>query len=115
MSYTTKNIGKRIKQCRTEHGFTQEQFAEKINIAPNYLSQIENGKRGVNLDNIVNIANELGVTFDYLMSSVNSDAINEFENEKKQWLALLEGRSPKERRLLINIVTDLSRNLFDED
>lgn len=115
MSYTTKNIGMRIRQCRIERSLTQEQLAEKINIAPNYLSQIENGKRGVNLDNIVNIANELGVTFDYLMSDLNSDAIDEYDNEKKQWLALLDGRSPRERRLLLNIVTDLSRNLFDEE
>ena len=32
MSYTTQNIGMRIRQCRIERSLTQEQLAEKINI-----------------------------------------------------------------------------------
>lgn len=113
MTYTSKNIGNRIRQCRKEHNLTQEQLSEKINIAPNYLGQIENGKRGVNLTNLINIANTLNITFDYLMSDVNSAAIGESDDLKKQWLALIHNRSPKEQQLLIKIVADLSRNLFE--
>ena len=113
MSYTSENIGTRIRKCRKELGLTQEALAEKIDIAPNYLGQIENGKRGVNLTNLIKIANALDVTFDYLMSDVNSAAIEEADNTKKQWLALLNNRTPHQQRLLIKIVTDLSRNLFE--
>lgn len=113
MSYTTENVGKRIRQCRKQLGLTQEQLSEKINIAPNYLGQIENGIRGVNLTNLVKIANALGITFDYLMSDVNSTAIEESDSIKKQWLALLEDRSPTEQQRLIKIVTDLSHNIFE--
>ncbi|MCD8180952.1 MAG: helix-turn-helix domain-containing protein [Firmicutes bacterium] len=113
MSYTTENIGERIRKCRREHGLTQERLSEMIDIAPNYLGQIENGRRGVNLTNLVKIANALGVTFDYLMSDVNSAAIEESDDIKKQWLALIENRSPNEQRRLIKIVTDLSDNLFE--
>lgn len=113
MSYTLKNIGEKIRQCRKEHNLTQEQLAEKIDIAPNYLGQIENGRRGVNLTNLVKIANELDITFDFLMSDVNSTAIKEADDINKQWLDLLNHRSPKEQQLLIKIVTDLSRNLFE--
>ncbi|MGN1116452.1 MAG: helix-turn-helix domain-containing protein, partial [Candidatus Ornithomonoglobus sp.] len=74
---------------------------------------IENGHRGVNLTNLIKIANALDVTFDYLMSDVNSAAIEGADSLKKQWLELISNRSPKEQRLLINIVTDLSRNLFE--
>lgn len=113
MSYTSENIGKRIRRCRRECGLTQEELAEKIDIAPNYLGQIENGRRGVNITNLIKIANTLDITFDYLMSDVNSAAIEEADNTKKQWLALLNNRSPHEQQLLIKIVTDLSRNLFE--
>ncbi len=113
MSYTAQNIGERIRQCRREHSLTQEQLAEKVNIAPNYLGQIENGRRGVNLTNLVKIANALDVTFDYLMSEVSSDAIEKSDSVKKRWLALINGRSPKEQELLIKIVSDLSYTLFD--
>ena len=38
-----KRIGKRIKQRREQIGLTQEQFAEKLGVAPNYISTIERG------------------------------------------------------------------------
>ena len=113
MSYTAENIGARIRKCRKERRLTQEQLAEKIDIAPNYLGQIENGKRGVNLTNLVKIANELNITFDYLMSGVNSSAIENSDDLTEQWLALFSARTPGEKQLLIKLVTDLSHNLFD--
>ena len=42
-------IGKIIKKLRKEKGFTQEQFAEKINLSTNYLSKVE---RGMNTPNV---------------------------------------------------------------
>ena len=45
----TKGIGKIIKKLRKEKGFTQEQFAEKINLSTNYLSKVE---RGMNTPNV---------------------------------------------------------------
>lgn len=113
MSYTPKYIGERIRQQRKQLNLTQEQLAEIIDIAPNYLGQIENGKRGVNITNLVKIANALNITFDYLMSDVNGAAIEKADNLEKQWLSLILNRSPKEQRLLIKIVSDLSRNLFE--
>lgn len=112
MSYTAKHIGKRIRKCRKEYNLTQEQLAEKINIAPNYLGQIENGIRGVNLTNLIKIVNTLGITFDYLMADINSEAENSDDIEA-EWLALFNIRSPKERQLLVKIVSDLSNTLFD--
>lgn len=113
MAYITDNIGAKIRLCRKERGLTQEQLAERINIAPNYLGQIENGHRGVNLTNLVKIANELEITFDYLLSDFNAGAIESNESLKSQWLELFNNRTPNEQQLLINIVKDLSRNLFN--
>ena len=113
MAYITDNIGSRILLCRKERGLTQEQLAERINIAPNYLGQIENGHRGVNITNLVKIANELEITFDYLLSDVNTSSIRKTELLKEQWCELFNNRTPKERQLLINIVRDLSRHLFE--
>ena len=39
-----KQLGQRIKQIRQQRGFSQEQFAEKIGIAPRTLCGIELGK-----------------------------------------------------------------------
>lgn len=39
-------IGRKIAYYRRLKGYTQEEFAAKIGISPNYLSQIECGKKG---------------------------------------------------------------------
>ena len=38
-----KRIGKRIKERREQLGMTQEQLAEKLGLATNYISTIERG------------------------------------------------------------------------
>lgn len=112
MAYTMKHIGDKIKKCRKEYGLTQEQLAEIIDIAPNYLSQIENGKRGINITNLIKIANSLNITFDYLLSDENAPAIETENDYHSVWMALLDNRSPHECELLIQIVRSLLENLF---
>ena len=38
-------IGRRIREVRHSQDATQQQFAEDIYITPNFLSEIENGKK----------------------------------------------------------------------
>lgn len=40
-------IGQRIRQLRLLSDYTQAEFAELIDISINFLSEIENGKKGV--------------------------------------------------------------------
>ena len=40
-----KNIGKRLKELRTIHGFTQQQVADYLGIDQSNYSKIEHGKR----------------------------------------------------------------------
>ena len=39
-----KAVGKRIQYYRKARGYTQEQFAEMIDLSTNYLSDVERGK-----------------------------------------------------------------------
>ena len=48
--YDIVETGKRIQKLRKEHGDTQEQLAEKLNITPNHLGKIETGKRGASIE-----------------------------------------------------------------
>ena len=45
MTELRKILGANMKAYRTELGFSQTKLAELVNTAPNYVAQIENGKR----------------------------------------------------------------------
>lgn len=103
------DFGKRIREERLKLGLTQERLAEDVNLSTAYIGQIERGERTPTLENIVAIANRLGVTVDYLLSdSVNSNG----ENELKIWLQLMDGRSDREKQLAINVMKAIF-NLLD--
>lgn len=50
-----------IKYYRFKKGITQEQLAEKCDISPRYISDIENGKGNIPIDTLSNISFVLNV------------------------------------------------------
>lgn len=44
MTNTTKQIGKKLKQLRTERDLTQAELAEKADMNANYYAKIERGE-----------------------------------------------------------------------
>ena len=57
-----KQLGAKIKRLRQKRGFTQEQFAEKIDIAPRTLSGIETGENFLTTDTLEKIISLLNVS-----------------------------------------------------
>ena len=60
--------GERIKKRRQELGWTQDELCKKAGISKGFLSDIENDKRNVSADNLLEIARSLSVSLDYLMT-----------------------------------------------
>ncbi len=60
-------IGKRIHSLRTEHQLTQAQFAELIDISVNFLSEIENGKKGISQDTLYKLCSKFSISADYIL------------------------------------------------
>lgn len=60
MYYDLIESGKRIRELRKKHGYTQEALAEKLSVYPYTIWRIENGKKGISID----LATELVVLFD---------------------------------------------------
>ena len=65
-----KRIGKRIKEHRELIGLTQEQFAEKIGLTPNYISTVERGAAFPRFDKLIAIINGLEVSADAIFCDV---------------------------------------------
>ena len=79
-----KTIGYNIQKARNKKNLTQEKLAEKCNVSPNYISDLERGKSAGSISLIINICNCLDVTpnyiFDKAIKSLNNN-VNVLPNE----------------------------------
>ena len=57
LNYTI--IGEQIRKARKKMKITQEQLAEMVDKCPSYISYIENGKKKLSLETLVNIAKDV--------------------------------------------------------
>ena len=55
------NYGKAIRICRTAHGLTQSQLAERLSVGKSHLSLIESDKRAPSLKVLDEVSIVLGV------------------------------------------------------
>ena len=65
-----ERFGDRLRELRTEQGYTQETLAEASGLHRNYIGGIERGERNVALVNIEKIAKTLRVTIAQLFRGV---------------------------------------------
>ena len=61
-------VGLRIIERRKHLGLTQEALAEKADVTPQFVSYAESGKRAMRPENLLKVANALGVSTDYLLT-----------------------------------------------
>lgn len=76
-----KKLGERIKFLRQNKKITQEKFAEKIDIEPQSLSNIERGKFAPSFETLLKIANVLEVNLYELYLFEKEDNIELIKNE----------------------------------
>lgn len=62
------SLGQRIRRRRKALKITQQQLAEALGVTPQHVSAMEQGKRAPSLPSLARLAEELGVSVDYLMA-----------------------------------------------
>lgn len=62
-----QNLADRIQQLRREHGLSQEQLAEKLNVSRQAVSKWESAQAQPELDKIIALSELICVTTDYLL------------------------------------------------
>lgn len=92
-------IGEQIKLARERTKMTQEQFAERIDVSPQYVSDLERGVVGVSISTLKRICIILGVSSDQILFGV------ERENRVVAIADKCKSLSPKQYMLLSEIIT----------
>ncbi len=62
-------FGIRVRQLRTERGWSQEQFADLCGLHRTYIGSIERGEQNISLVNIEKVAATLGISLADLFAS----------------------------------------------
>ena len=62
------SLGQRIRKRRQALEITQRQLAEALRVTPQHISAVEQDKRTPSLPSLAKLAEELGVTVDYLVT-----------------------------------------------
>lgn len=99
-----KRIGERIRVIRQEHGLTQERLAERVNLHPTYISEIENGKANVSLQALASLARSLGVSLGDLVPSHKKTLPLELEADLTKALLRLSTQSRRNQEIFLRIL-----------
>ena len=103
MENLNDSIGKRISQLRKKQGLTQEQFAEEIDISIKHISAVERGASSLSLEKLIDAANHLDCTMDYLiLGKTKKDGTDLLP---ASILSILSSDDEKEKELLLEYIT----------
>lgn len=99
------STGRRIRKRRQELELTQKELAQALGLTPQHISAIEQDKRAPSLSSLSKLAQELGVTVDFLVTGqqgVVVDTIPAIKADKKLPL--------KSKKALVSLVEELYRS-----
>lgn len=65
-------IGEQIRLARKQAKLTQEQFAERIEVSPQYISDLERGVVGISIPTLKRACVTLGVSSDQILFGASS-------------------------------------------
>ena len=92
-------IGEQIKAAREQSKLTQEQFAERIDVSPQYVSDLERGVVGASIATLKSICTVLGVSSDQILFGA------EIENRAAAIAEKCKSLSEKQYMILSEIIS----------
>lgn len=66
-------MGARVKEKRKDLNYTREVLAELVDISPQFLANIESGKKGMSFATLTKLCKCLGVSCDYIVLGKTPD------------------------------------------
>jgi transcriptional regulator with XRE-family HTH domain len=75
-------LGRRIRELRTEQGYSQEAFADKCGVHRTFMGTVERGESNLSFQNIAKVATTLGVPLSTLFRDLEGKAQRLGQTEK---------------------------------
>ena len=95
-----KSIGERLREERLKKGMSQEDLAEKLDVAVAYLSRVERGGTTINLTRLGQISLILDVPLERFVTGIIKEDKNYLEED---FYEIFKQCSQDKKRLIYNI------------
>lgn len=102
-----KEVGKRIRNARSEKRITQEKFAEMLGVSTGYISQIESGQKCFNLRRLKESEKILEKPTSYFIDGTERESNGYLIDEIVEILKTLDEEK-------IKMIKDLAKSLADK-
>ncbi len=76
------DLGAKIKELRTKMGMTQKDLADRVDLTPGFISQLESNQITPSLHSFITICNALGINFSYTLRK-NEEATQSIIKKEK--------------------------------
>ena len=64
---TKKQIGLRLREKRTQAGYTRQQLGKMCSLSPRFIANVEFGESTFSIDSIISVCNALRCSSDYIL------------------------------------------------
>lgn len=103
-----KDVGRRLARIRKDRGWTQEQLADKIGIAPVTLSRLETGARAMSLSSLSTIAHMLEVGLGDVLDTATPPPAQQLPPRENEMLRLFRELRQDRQDLVLRVARELA-------
>lgn len=107
MSEITRQIGERLRALRLAAGLTQERLAERAELHPTYIGQLERGEKNVTIESLLKITRALGLPPDQFFSHLPGGVSPAQPGPADTAYQLLLECPPKEQQALLELLRQI--------
>ena len=103
-------IGKKVRQERLKHAWTQEELAEKLDLHPSFIGQIERGIKAASFDTLKRLSLVFGInSAEFLNEGDTKEPRREVRSVERKILGLLKGYTAHEQEAVYQTIKYILR------
>jgi transcriptional regulator with XRE-family HTH domain len=103
MELDAKLLGKRIRDRRTARQISQKDLATQVGVSPSAVNQYEKGEKIPSTNTLINIADVLDVSSDYLLGASDKDEVFLNKNVAQAFKAFMTLDRSARMQIMANI------------
>ena len=109
MNTISSKVGNKIREHRQRLGISIETLALSAEITPNFLGDVERGKKKPSLDTLESLLNALNLSFEEFFSYEAEYTPRKERSKSEKIVADISGFSDEELMIIHNIIRQLIR------